>query len=104
MHNVRYDERVTIGLLVPFPGVAKFMGGIGSVQGMLTSAGLPAAWGYGVCFGEVVGPALLILGRYARIGAALIVINMLFVFGLARRASQGRAAELQVRLWSDASG
>lgn len=75
--------RLALGLLILFHGVAKLIGGIPSIEGMVTSAGLPGVVAYGVYLGEVVGPILLIIGFYARIGAALIAINMLFAIGLA---------------------
>ena len=56
--------------------------GIGPIQGMVTGMGMPAFMAYGVFAGEVLGPLLLILGFYARVGAALIAVNMLFAFVL----------------------
>jgi putative oxidoreductase len=50
---------------------------------MVTGMGMPAFVAYGVYAGEVLGPLLLIIGFYARIGAALIAISMLFAFRLA---------------------
>jgi cytochrome bd-type quinol oxidase subunit 2 len=35
--------------------------------------------------GEVLAPVLVIIGFYSRVGAALIVVNMLFALGLAHR-------------------
>lgn len=75
--------RLALGVLVLFHGVDKITGGIGSVEGMVSSAGLPELLSYGVYLGEVVGPLLLILGFYARVGALLIAINMLFAIALA---------------------
>lgn len=75
--------RCVLGVLILFHGVAKLTGGIPSIEGMVTSAGLPGILAYGVYLGEVVGPILLIAGFYARTGAALIAVNMLFAIGLA---------------------
>jgi len=75
--------RLALGVLVLLHGIDKITGGIGSVAGMVSSAGLPEFLGYGVYLGEVVGPLLLIFGFYARVGALLIAINMLFAIGLA---------------------
>jgi putative oxidoreductase len=50
---------------------------------MVTSAGLPAALAYGVYVGEILAPILLILGLYARVGAVLIAINMIFAIAFA---------------------
>lgn len=75
--------RLSLGVLVLLHGLAKVSGGIASIAGMVSSAGLPESLAYGVYLGEVVGPILLILGFYARVGAVLIAANMLFAIGLA---------------------
>lgn len=75
--------RVTLGLLVLLHGIHKLLNGIGGIESMVLNAGLPGALAYGVFVGELVGPILLVLGWYARIGALLIAINMIFAFALA---------------------
>lgn len=94
--------RLTLGGLILFHGVAKLMGGVGGMSGMVTAAGLPAFVTYGVYVGEVVAPILVILGWWSRIGALLIAVNMLFAIGLVHRSelftlgqSGGWALELQ---------
>ena len=66
-------------------GLAKVSGGVGGISGMLQGIGLPATLAYGAYIGEVLAPLLVILGFYARVGAALIVVNMLFAIYLAHR-------------------
>jgi putative oxidoreductase len=88
MHNNLSDTgklilRLTLGILILLHGVSKLMNGIGPIQGMVTGMGMPAFFAYGVFAGEVLGPLLLIIGFYARIGAALIAINMIFALVLA---------------------
>jgi putative oxidoreductase len=75
--------RLTVGVLMLLHGVAKVSGGVGGIGGMLQSAGLPAALAFGVYVGEVLAPLLVIIGFYARIGALIMVVNMLFAIGLA---------------------
>ena len=75
--------RLSLGILVLLHGIAKLTGGIGGIVGIVEGAGLPGVLGYGALVGEVLGPLMLILGFHARIGAALIAINMLFAIGLA---------------------
>ncbi len=75
--------RLTLGLLVLLHGLNKLTGGIGGIEQMIGGIGLPAVFAYGVLLGEVLGPLLLILGLYARIGAILIAINMVFAILLA---------------------
>lgn len=74
--------RLTLGMLILLHGTRKLIDGVGSVAGMLESAGLPSFFAYGAYLGEVVGPVLLLIGWFARIGAALIAINMLFALAL----------------------
>lgn len=94
--------RLSLGILILLHGVAKLQNGIDGIAGMVTGMGLPGFVAYGVYAGEVLGPLLLILGFYARAGAALIAINMLFAIALVHRAeltlltqSGGWALELQ---------
>ena len=75
--------RLSLGILVLLHGIAKLTGGIGGIVGIVEGAGLPGVLGYGALVGEVLGPLMLILGFHARIGAALVAINMLFAIGLA---------------------
>lgn len=94
--------RLTVGLLVLLHGIAKLMGGIGGIEGMLVAKGLPAFFAWGAYAGEVIGPLLVILGLYTRIGALLIVANMLVAILLVHMGelfqmtnSGGWALELQ---------
>lgn len=75
--------RIALGLMILLHGIAKLLHGIGPIEGMVTGMGLPAFVAYGVFLGEVVAPILVILGFYGRIGAIVIVINMLFAIALA---------------------
>ena len=75
--------RLALGVLVLMHGIAKLRGGVGPIEGMLEGHGLPGFIAYGAYIGEVVGPLLVIAGFHARIGAALIAVNMLFAIGLA---------------------
>ena len=81
--------RVVLGLLVLLHGIAKLRGGMGDIVGLVQSHGLPGFLGYGVLFGEVLAPLMLIAGFYARIGALIVAINMLFAFALVHMADLG---------------
>ncbi len=94
--------RLTLGILILLHGLAKISGGVDGVEKMLSGAGLPSVLAFGVYVGEVLAPLLVILGLYARVGAAIIVVNMLFAILLAHRAdlflltrTGGWALELQ---------
>ncbi|MES1924757.1 DoxX family protein [Salinisphaera sp. T31B1] len=75
--------RLTLGLLLIAHGFAKITGGIDGVQAMLAGYGLPQALSYGVFFGEIVAPILLIAGAFTRPAAVVVIINMVFALLLA---------------------
>jgi putative oxidoreductase len=75
--------RLTIGVLILFHGVAKLLNGIGPIESMIVARGMPAFFAWAVYVGEVIAPLLLILGFYTRLGALLIVLNMLVAIVLA---------------------
>jgi putative oxidoreductase len=72
--------RLTLGFLLLFHGADKLMHGIGFIQTLVAAHHVPAVFAYAVYLGEVIGPLMVITGWYCRIGAALIVINMLTAF------------------------
>ncbi|MBW4935084.1 DoxX family protein [Marinobacter sp. F4206] len=68
--------RLTLGGLMLFHGIAKLLHGVGFIEGELASHGLPAFLAYGVFVGELIAPLMVLLGYHTRIGALLIVFNM----------------------------
>lgn len=83
--------RLMVGGLLILHGFHKLAHGPGEVVGMLAAHGVPGFLGWGVYLGEVVGPALILLGVYARVGGLLVLANMvvavlvtrgLHIFGL----------------------
>ena len=78
--------RLTLGVLLLFHGYAKLTGNFGFVEGVVAKAGLPHFVAYLVFLGEVVGPVLVILGLWSRIGGLFIMINMLFAIFLVHAA------------------
>lgn len=94
--------RLTLGGLMLFHGVAKLFNGISGIEGMLAGHGIPTIFAYGVFIGELIAPLMIILGYQTRIGALLIVFNMLVAIALAHGnellalgRSGGWALELQ---------
>ena len=75
--------RLSLGILILLHGLAKINGGVGGIAGMLQSHGLPGFLAYLALVGEIVAPALIIIGIFTRIGGWIIAINMLFAIGLA---------------------
>lgn len=94
--------RVVLGVLILFHGVAKLIHGPGYILGVVTAAGLPSFLAYGVYVGEVVAPLLLLIGFWTRVGALIIVLNMIVAILLVHLgqfatldATGGWALELQ---------
>ncbi|RCS30908.1 DoxX family protein [Rhodanobacter denitrificans] len=85
--------RVVLGVLILFHGVSKLIHGPGYVIGVVTGAGLPSFVAYGAYVGEVVAPLLLLVGYWTRVGALIIVVNMLFAFGLVHLAQLATLAD-----------
>jgi putative oxidoreductase len=85
--------RVVLGALILLHGIAKLKNGLGPIEGMLAAHGMPAFMAYGSLVGEVVAPLMVLAGFHARIGAAVIAINMLFAFGLAHMTQLGQLNE-----------
>jgi len=94
--------RLALGVLILLHGIAKLSSGIEGITGMVTGAGLPDWVAYGVYMGEVVAPLMVIAGWFARAGAGIIAVNMVFAVALAHRSdllalgdTGGWALELQ---------
>lgn len=84
--------RIVLGALILLHGISKLISGPGSVLQAVTQAGLPPALAYLVYIGEVVAPALLILGLWARLAALVVAVNMLTAVGLVHTKQLGMLA------------
>jgi putative oxidoreductase len=79
--------RLNLGILMLFHGLHKLGGGsIEFIGGKLVEVNLPASLAYGVYAGEILAPIMLIFGVFTRLGALMIVMNMLFAIGLVHTA------------------
>ena len=85
--------RLSLGALILLHGIAKLRGGLDGIVGLLQAHGLPGFLGYGVLIGEVLAPALLLLGWHARLGAALIAATLLVAIGLVHLGQLGQLNE-----------
>lgn len=74
--------RLYVALLMSFHGANKVLHGIAPIVDLVTRAGLPPWVAYGVYLGEIVGPILLLTGLWARLGALLVIVNILACVGL----------------------
>ena len=102
--------RIALGVLVFLHGISKLEGGLDGIFQLVETQGFPAFFAYGVIIGEVVAPLLVIAGLFSRIGAILIVVNMLFALYLVHQGDFGRlneqggwAIELQIMYLSTAA-
>jgi putative oxidoreductase len=82
--------RIALGALVLLHGISKLRNGLGPIEGMVVAHGLPSFVAYGVLVGEVLAPLMLLFGFYARLGAVIVVVNMLFAFALAHMGQLGQ--------------
>jgi putative oxidoreductase len=76
--------RLAIGGMLILHGIFKLSHGIDFLHQMLAAKGLPDILTYGVYLGEIVGPALIILGLFTRLGAIMVLVNMVFAVYLAK--------------------
>jgi putative oxidoreductase len=68
--------RAALAILILFHGIAKIKTGISPILGMIANVGLPPPLGYLVYIGEVLAPALVLVGVWTRPAALVIAINM----------------------------
>jgi putative oxidoreductase len=98
--------RLGLGTIVLFHGIYKLTHGVAWIAGPLGGVGLPAWLAYGAYVGEILAPALVILGLWARPAALVIAFDMFMAIFLARRGDVakinpgggGWAIELEVML------
>ena len=74
--------RLVLAVLIGLHGIAKLHNGPGMIPDLVAKVGLPSAIGYLVYVGELVAPALLIVGLWTRLAAVVIVINMVVAITL----------------------
>ncbi|MBE2984889.1 DoxX family protein [Campylobacter sp. RM9344] len=71
--------RLGLGICLFLHGFHKITNGIGGVKAILVKSGLSEILAYGVYFGEVLAPLMLIIGFYSRISASIIIATSLFI-------------------------
>lgn len=75
--------RLMLGILLLLHGLNKLMNGIDGINAIVIANGWPQWIAYGVLVGEVLAPALIILGVVTRAAALVIAVNMLVAVYLA---------------------
>lgn len=96
--------RLAVGGMMLLHGIGKIRGGVSGIADMLAARGLPEIMAYGAYVGEVLAPALIIVGFWTRPAALLLIVNMITAIALAHSAdilkldpqSGGWAIELQM--------
>ncbi len=78
--------RLTVGILMLFHGMVKVIHpgpSLDYISRELAKIGLPTVVAWGVYFGEVLAPLMIIFGVFARIGGLMVAVNMVFAVVLA---------------------
>lgn len=78
--------RVAVGGMLILHGIGKLINGIGPIESMVMAHGMPAIVAWGVFAGELIAPALMILGFYARLGGIIAAVSMIFAIMLAHKS------------------
>ena len=78
--------RLAVGGLMLFHGVSKLVNGIGWLEGLLGSLGIPGFIGFGVYIGEVIAPVLIIAGYRTRLAGLLVAFDMVAALLLVHRS------------------
>ena len=71
--------RLGLGVCLLMHGIFKLTHGIDGVKSMLAARGIPDLVAYGAYVGEVLAPAMIIIGVFCRIGALLVIANVLMI-------------------------
>lgn len=111
MHNSHFIDslgklvlRIAVGVMILMHGIYKIQHpeSIDFIRKMLADIDLPPEVAYGVYMGEVVGPLMIILGIFSRMGGLIVIVNMIFAIVLAHQpqlfdltSNGGWALELQ---------
>jgi putative oxidoreductase len=85
--------RLAVGGLMVLHGIHKLSSGIDGIHKMLAAKALPDMLAYGIWLGELVGPALLILGLFSRLGGVMVAVDMAFAIYLAKAAAVGELTQ-----------
>jgi putative oxidoreductase len=75
--------RLMLGILLLMHGLHKLINGIDGINAIVVANGWPQWIAYGVLVGEVLAPALIILGVVTRAAALVVAFNMVIAVYLA---------------------
>jgi len=78
--------RLSVAAMMLLHGINKLINGIGGIERMVVSKGMPAAVAYGVFIGEVLAPLLVLAGVWVGPAALMMAVSMVFAIVLAHTA------------------
>ena len=80
----KFILRLIVGILILFHGVSKVLnpGNLEPIGKQLANIGWPTFIAYGVYFGEVIAPLMIIFGIFSRVGGLVVTVNMIFAIVL----------------------
>ncbi len=75
--------RLSLGIMLLMHGLYKLVNGFEGVTAIVAANNWPYWVAYGVLIGEILAPALILIGILTRVGAAVIAVNMVIAIYLA---------------------
>ncbi len=79
-------QRLTIGLLILFHGIANFASNYSFIKSLLNGSGIPEVIAYSVFVGEIIAPILIVIGWRTRLASLILAFNMLIAIFMAHSA------------------
>lgn len=82
----KFVLRVSTGTMLLLHGIGKLVHGVAPIERLVVASGMPAFVAWGVFIGELLAPAMMILGLYTRLGGLLSATSMMFAIMLAHKS------------------
>lgn len=82
----RLLQRLSIGLLILFHGIANLTSNYSFIKSLLKGIGVPEFIAYAVFIGEIIAPILIIVGWRTRLASLILAFNMLIAILMAHTA------------------
>lgn len=76
-------QRLSIGLLILFHGVANLTSNYSFIKSLLNGIGIPELVAYAVFIGEIIAPILIIVGWRTKLASLVLAFNMLIAILMA---------------------
>ncbi len=79
--------RIAIAIPMLIYGITKVIYGIDFIKNLLASFGIPSFISYGVYFGELIAPLLILFGFRTRLASVIFAVNCLTIIGLTQTSN-----------------